>query len=153
MERSIKYIIFYSLPDDFQFGIWLKLTYAILTFVIIVFGLIVHRRILTFLNRQTGRYVDQIIGFQTKLNIVLFPLSLAYLNGLQWTNCLKGNISHQGCYIVTFLCDFHINYIQCHSFAIAMFRYICILHPDKISRLGQNSPQVSTLRVLWQTPI
>ena len=143
MEWPLKYIIFFPLPDDVKFGLLLKLTYCILTVAIIISGLIVHRRVLSFLNRQTGRYVDQIIGFQTKLNIVLFPLSLAYLNGLQWTNCLKGYISHQGCYIVTFLCDFHINYIQCHSFAIAMFRYICILHPRSITSLGQNSPQVS----------
>ena len=145
MERSIKYIIFYSLPDDFQFGIWLKLTYTILTFAIIIGGLILHRRILTFLNRQTGRCVDQIIGFQTKLNFLLFLLSLAFLTGLQWTNCLKDYISYQGCYIVKFLGDFLVNYIQCHSFTIAMFRYICILHPEKISPLGQNAPQVSTL--------
>ena len=143
MEWPLKYIIFFALPDDVKFGFWLKLTYCFLTVVIIVCGLVVHRRVLSFLNRQTGRCVDQIIRFQTKLNIVLFPLSLAYLVGLQWTNCLKGYISHQGCYIATFLCDFHINYIQCHSFAIAMFRYICILHPDKISHLGQNAPQVS----------
>ena len=143
MEWPLKYIIFFVLPDDFQLELWLKITYSILEVAIIFCGLIVHRRILTFLNRQSGRYVDQIIRFQSKLNAVLFPLSLAYLIARQWTTCLKSYISHQGCYIASFLTDFLINYVQCHSFAIAMFRYICILHPRSITSLGQNSPQVS----------
>ena len=153
MEWPQKYIIFFSPPDNFQFGTCLKLTYLTLTVAIIVCGLLIHQRILIFLSKQTGRCVDQMIRIQVKLNVILFPLSLAYLTGLQWTNCLKDYISYQGCYILTFLANFQINYIQCHSFAIAMFRYICILHPDKISRLGQNSPQVSTLHVLWQTAL
>ena len=80
---------------------------------------------------------------QSKLNAVLIPLSLASLIGLQWTTSMKSYISHQGCYYMSFLTDFLINYTQCHSFTITMFRYVCIAHPYKISSLGQNSPQVS----------
>ena len=38
---------------------------------------------------------------------------------------------------------FHIHFCQCHSFVTSLFRYICIIHPKIVFRLGSNAAQVS----------
>ena len=53
-------------------------------------------------------------------------------------------ISKKGCYVGPFIVNFTCNYFLCHSFFLSLFRYICILHPEKTFRLGLNAPKVST---------
>jgi hypothetical protein len=55
MEWTSKYIIFLPEKSNIEFGFWLKLSFSIFTAMIVVMGLIVHRRILSFLKRNTGR--------------------------------------------------------------------------------------------------
>jgi hypothetical protein len=55
MEWTSKYIIFLPEESKIEFGFWLKLSFSIFAGMIVVVGLIVHRRILSFLSRNTGR--------------------------------------------------------------------------------------------------
>ena len=86
--------------------------------------------------------MDHIIWVQSTVNVILMPISLLFLVGMWWMENLSYYITKEGCYIGTLLGFFHVNYMQCHSFAIWLFRYICILHPNKVSQLGSNAPQV-----------
>ena len=55
MEWTSKYIIFLPVPSKLEFGFWMKLSFSIFAGMIVVVGLIVHRRILSFLSRNTGK--------------------------------------------------------------------------------------------------
>jgi hypothetical protein len=46
---------------------------------------------------------------------------------------------------------FNYNYIQCHSFFIALFRYICFFHSAKVERLGYQAPKVSAMKYSLHT--
>ena len=54
MERPLRNIVFLALKNDIDFDFGLKISFSIFVAVIIVMGLIVHRRILSFLSRNTG---------------------------------------------------------------------------------------------------
>ena len=71
MERPIKLIIFDLLPNDFDLSFLVKSIFAICSLFTVILGLLVHRRILSFLKKNDGRHVDQIIAFQTIFNCFL----------------------------------------------------------------------------------
>ena len=96
----------------------------------------------TYFSLISGRNVNRIIAFQTNANMILMPISLLYLCGMWWSSNLSYYISKEGCYFGTYLGMFHINFMQCHSFTLCMFRFICIIHPKKLAAFGLNAPQV-----------
>ena len=103
MEWPIKLIIFDPLPNDFDLSFLIKLIFAICSIFTVIFGLLVHRKILSFVKKNDGRHVDQIIAFQTVVNCFLIPISLSWFVGLHWLYEMKQYISPQGCYVGTFI--------------------------------------------------
>ena len=101
------------------------------------------------LKRQNGRFVDQIISCQISINGIVLPICICFLCGLQWMKDLSYFISKKGCYVGPFIVNFTGSYFCCHSFFISLFRYICILHPEKTFRLGLNAPKVSTYSISY----
>ena len=97
-----------------------------------------------YLSQNVGRYVDRIIGFQSLVNCIQMPISLLFLCGMWWIKDLSYFITKKGCYIATFFGFFQVNYMQCHSFFTCLFRYICILHPDKLSKFGTSSSKINS---------
>ena len=89
--------------------------------------------------------MDQIISCQISINGIVLPICICFLCGLQWMKDLSYFISKKGCYVGPFIVNFTGSYFCCHSFFISLFRYICILHPEKTFRLGLNAPKVSIL--------
>ena len=103
MEWPITLIIFDPLSNDFELSFLIKLIFGVSNIFIVIFGLIVNQRIFSFVKKNDGRHVDQIIAFQTALNCFLIPISLSWLVGLQWLGEMKQYVSSQGCYVGTFL--------------------------------------------------
>ena len=103
MEWQVKLIIFDPLPNDFELSFLIKSIFGVGSIIIVIFGLKVHQRILSFVKKNDGRHVDQIIAFQSVVNCFLIPISLRWLVGLQWLGEMKQYISLQGCYIGTFI--------------------------------------------------
>ena len=103
MEWQVKLIIFDPLPNDFELSFLMKSIFGVSSIFIIIFGLKIHQRILSFVKKNDGRHVDQIIAFQSVVNCFLIPISLSWLVGLQWLGEMKQYISPQGCYIGTFI--------------------------------------------------
>ena len=103
MEWPIRLIFFNPLPNGFELSFLIKIIFSIICIFIIIFGLLVHQRILSFLKKNDNRHVDQIIAFQSIVNCFLIPINLSWLLGLQWFGEMKQFLSPQGCYIGSFL--------------------------------------------------
>ena len=103
MEWTLPLIFFDPLPNPFELSFFIKIIFSIISIFIIIFGLLVHRRILSFVKKNDNRHVDQIIAYQSRVNCFLIPISLSWLMGLQWFGEMKQFVSPQGCYIGSFL--------------------------------------------------
>ena len=103
MEWTIPLIFFDPLPNSFELSFFIKIIFSIISIFIIILGLLVHRRILSFLKNNDERHVDQIIAYQSRVNCFLIPISLSWLMGLQWFGEMQQFVSPQGCYIGSFL--------------------------------------------------
>ena len=103
MDWPLTLIIFDPLTNDFEFSPFIKLIFGVSSIFIVIFGLKVHKRILSFVKKNNGRHVDRIVAFQSSVNCFLIPISLSWLVGLQWLGEMKQYISPQGCYIGTFI--------------------------------------------------
>ena len=103
MEWPIRLIFFNPLPNAFELSFLIKTIFSIICIFIIVFALLVHQRILSFLKNNDNRHVDQIIAFQSVVNCFLIPINLSWLLGLQWFGEMRQFLSPQGCYIGSFL--------------------------------------------------
>ena len=106
MEWPLSLIIFDPLPNDFEFSSFIKSIFGVSSIFIVISGLKVHKRILSFVKKNNGRHVDRIVVFQSTVNCFLIPISLSWLVGLQWLGEMKHYISPQGCYVGTFLGKF-----------------------------------------------
>ena len=103
MEWTTPLVFFDPLPNSFELSLIIKIIFSIISIFIIILGLLVHRRILSFVKKNDERHVDQIIAYQSRLNCFLIPISLSWLMGLQWSGEMKQFVSSQGCYIGSFL--------------------------------------------------
>ena len=103
MEWTTPLVFFDPLPNSFELSLIIKIIFSIISIFIIILGLLVHRRILSFVKKNDERHVDQIIAYQSRLNCFLIPISLSWLMGLQWFGEMQQFVSPQGCYIGSFL--------------------------------------------------
>ena len=103
MDWTIPLVFFYPLPNPFELSFFFKIIFSIISIFIIILGLLVHCRILSFVKKNDDRHVDQIIAYQARVNCFLIPISLSWLMGLQWSGEMKQFVSPQGCYIGSFL--------------------------------------------------
>ena len=62
MEWPIESIIFQRIVDNFELSLWFKVMTSVCSILILISGLLVHQRVLSFLKNNDGRHVDQIIG-------------------------------------------------------------------------------------------
>ena len=134
-------MLFQQEKDDFEHPIHIKVTISILSILIILSMLIIKRRLFKFFGRPNKRFLDQIVHFQMSVTIVVDVLTLLFFNLLIWAKIPKDYVTELGCYIGPYMFYFTAPYMGIHSFFIALFRYICILHPDRLSNLN-ISPEV-----------
>ena len=141
MDNSTNPMLFQQEKDDFEHPIHIKVTISILSILIILSMLIIKRRLFKFFGRPNKRFLDQIVHFQMSVTIVVDVLTLLFFNLLIWAKIPKDYVTELGCYIGPYMYYFMASYAGIHSFFIALFRYICILHPDRLSNLN-ISPEV-----------
>ena len=134
-------MLFQQEKDDFEHPIHIKVTISILSILIILSMLIIKRRLFKFFGRPNKRFLDQIVHFQMSVTIVVDVLTLLFFNLLIWAKIPKDYVTELGCYIGPYMYYFMASYAGIHSFFIALFRYICILHPDRLSN-HNISPEV-----------
>ena len=128
--------------DDFEHPLSIKIALSFFSVLTITAVLVIKRRLFIFLRRPNRRCIDQIVDFQYTISTVVSILALVFFNIIIWTKIAESYITEVGCYVGSFIFYFGAPYGNVHSFFIALFRYICILHPDKLSRFD-ISPEVS----------
>ena len=127
--------------DDFEHPLSIKIALSFFSVLTITALLVIKRRLFIFLRRPNRRCIDQIVDFQYTISTVVSVLALMFFNIIIWTKVADSYITEVGCYIGSYIFYFVAPYGNIHSFFIALFRYICILHPDKLSRFD-ISPEV-----------
>ena len=142
MDNNTKPMIFHQEKDDFEHPFHIKVILTVLSIFMILSMFVIKRRLFKFFRRPNRRLLDQIVDFQMSVHTIVVVLTLLFFVPLIWVkNPLKDYISELGCYIGPYLFYFTAPYAGIHSFFIAFFRYICIIHPDRLSKLN-ISPEV-----------
>ena len=141
MEGFSNEILYQPEKDDFEHPFFIKIMLSVFTVIIVVLAFLINRRLFIFLRRPNRRLLDFIVDFQYSVGSVLVIVNLVFMNVIIWTNVPKTYISEVGCYLGTYLFYFLAPYANCHSFFISLFRYICIIHPNKLAKWAM-SPEV-----------
>ena len=129
---------FTAIEDKFKFSTSEKIPFLICTQVVFFSGILVHSKLLSFLPKQ-DTYINELVIFQLKSNIVHIPFLICLGTILSWFDWPNPII----CYTYSFMTNFVAISIQSHSFFVAIFRYLCIVKTDKIWKtLGSNAPKV-----------
>ena len=127
--------------DDFEHPLSIKIALSFFSVLTITALLVIKRRLFIFLRRPNRRCIDQIVDFQYTIAFVVGILAIMFFNIIIWTKVAESYVTEVGCYIGSYIFYFVAPYGNIHSFFIALFRYICVLHPDKLSRFDL-SPEV-----------
>ena len=135
-------ILFDEEKDDFEHPIYIKILLSIFSVFLMVSSYIVIRRLLIFVRRPNRRPLDFIVDFQNSVGIVLVFISMIFFNIILWAKVPKNYVFEVGCYAGPFLFYFLAPYCNSHSFFISLFRFICILYPEKLSS-RRISPEVN----------
>lgn len=139
-----KEIIYLPETDDFEHPLHIKITLGFISALTIVTLIVINRRLFIFLRRPNRRILDQIVDFQYTINQIIVVLTIIFFNIIIWTKVARSYVTEVGCYVGSYIFYFLAPYANAHSFFIALFRYICIIHPNKLSRFGL-SPEVRGL--------
>ena len=145
-EKEIKYV-----PEinDFEHPLHIKIMLGFISILTIVSLIVINRRLFIFLRRPNRRILDQIVDFQYTITQVIAVLTIIFFNIIIWTKVARPYVTEVGCYVGSYIFYFLAPYGNAHSFFIALFRYICIIHPNKLSRFGL-SPEVRCLFFLFK---
>ena len=142
MDEFPAEILYDQEKDDFDHPFPIKIVLSIFTIVILISTYFINRRLFLFLRRPNRRLLDFIVDFQYSIGIVVVFICMLFFNIIIWIKVPKTYVSTFGCYFGTYLFYFMAPYSNCHSFFISFFRFICILHPDRLNSRG-ITPQVS----------
>ena len=134
-------MFFHQEKDDFEHPFHIKVIMTVLSILILLSMFVIQRRLFKFLRRPNKRLLDQIVDFQMSVQLIVVVLTLLFFMPLIWAKVPKDYVTELGCYIGPYMFYFTAPYTGIHSFFIAFFRYICIIHPDKLSKLN-ISPEV-----------
>ena len=141
MNNITESICFQEEKDDFEHPVHIKVTISVLSILITLSMFVINKRLFKFFRRPNRRFLDQIVYFQMSVTTIVVVLTLLFFNPLIWAKIPKDYVTDLGCYIGTYMFYFTAPYLGIHSFSIAFFRYICIIHPDRLSKLN-ISPEV-----------
>ena len=97
--------------------------------------------VVNFYRRTKRRFLDQMTHFQLSVQSIVVVIAFLFFNIVIWAKVPKFFVTELGCYIAPYILNSIAPYMGSHSFFIALFRYICINHPNRLSNLN-ISPEV-----------
>ena len=142
MDNNTEPILFQEEENEFEHPFYIKVTITTISVLITLSTIVINKRLFKFFRRPNRRFLDQIVHFQMSVMIIVVVPALLYFNTLIWAKVPKYYMTELGCYIGPYIFTFMAAYTGIHSFFIAIFRYICIIHPNRLSQLN-ISPEVN----------
>ena len=127
------------MKHDFQSQIVLSIVISF----ILVLGIIVQKKLISFFWSKSRRWVDKIIYANLISQNILTPLILGYFLFAVWNQYPGQYIGKYGCFGIYYLLIFNSIMERSHSFFINLFRYICIVHGDILKKFSIQ-PKVSS---------
>ena len=119
-----------------------KIGFSIFIVLILGFGIIVQRQLISFLECNRKRYVNQIIFNNLILQDIFYPPQLYYYLIDVWGFNPGQHFGFLVVYGLIYTGLFIVNYDRAHSLFINFFRYICIVKEESL-RENLILPQVS----------
>ena len=141
MNNSTEPICFQEERNEFEHPFHIKVIISFMSILITLSMFVITRRLSRFFTRPNRRFLDQIVFFQISVTLISDVLALLFFNTVIWAKVPKDYVTELGCYIGPYIWYFLASYAGIHSFSIALFRYICIIHPNRLSNLN-ISPEV-----------
>ena len=148
MDNNTKVMFFHQEKDNFEHPFHIKVIITVLSILMILSMFVIKRRLFKFLRRPNKRLLDQIVDFQMSVESIVVVLTLLFYLPLIWAKIPKDYVTELGCYIGPFIFTFIAAYAGIHSFFITIFRYICIIHPNRLSQLN-ISPEVNGKKLCY----
>ena len=122
----------------------IKIGFSIFIVLILGFGIIVQRQLISFLKCNQKRFVNQIIYTNLILQNIFYPPQLCYHLLDIWGFSLGQYVGFLGVYGLIYTGLFIVNYDRAHSLFINFFRYICIVREESL-RENHILPKVSLI--------
>ena len=97
-------------------------------------GLAVGKNIFTMLKRKSDRGINDFIKWHTMVNMMLIPVAYGYFTLTQWTKIPGKYITTVGCYATFYSLVFGTVFMNCGTFFISLYRYICVLHNGTLAK-------------------
>ena len=119
-----------------------KIVLSIIIFFILVLGIIIQKKLITFFWSKSRRWVDKIIYANLISQNILTPLSLVYFLFSIWNENPGQYIGQYGCFGIYYLLFFNGIMERSHSFFINLFRYVCIVQSGMMKKFNIQ-PKVS----------
>ena len=93
--------------------------------------------LIKLINNRDQRNIDRIIKWQTyTLYFSGVYLTGYFFSGIVMPLPLKEYIGLVGCHASDMIMNFTIGFVQCQSFFMALYRYLCIIHCDFLDGLN-----------------
>ena len=111
-----------------------KIGLTIFVLLILGFGTVVQKQLISFLKSRSKRLVNKIIYLNLIQQNVITPPTLCYMLFSLWIENPGQYISSYGCYGMFYIMSFGVILAPVHSFFINMFRYICIVQDEFLKK-------------------
>ena len=130
----------YHIEKLFQHDSQIKIGFSVAISLILGFGILTHRQLISFLKSKNKRLINKI---NLILKNILVPPILFFSILAIWIHNPSQFIGGKfGCYVIMFAINICISIDRSHSFFTNMFRYICIVQDDKLKKYNIQ-PRVS----------
>ena len=121
-----------------------KIGLSIIISLILGFGIVTQKQLISFLRSKNKRLMNKIIYINIILKNMLVPPVILYFLLYIWTDDTSqffiGGV--YGCYVIMFEFNICFSLDRSHSFFTNMFRYICIVQNERLKKYNIQ-PKVS----------
>ena len=133
----------YHMEKLFQHDYQIKIGLSVAISLILGFGILTQRQLISFLKSKNKRLINKIIYINLILKNILVPPILFFSILAIWIHNPSQFIGGKfGCYVIMFAINICISIDRSHSFFTNMFRYICIVQDGKLKKYNIQ-PKVS----------
>ena len=133
----------YHMEKLFEYDYRIKISLSIAFSLILAFGIVIQRQLISYLKSKNKRLINKIIYVNLILKNILVPPIIFFSILAIWIHNKSQFIGGKyGCHVIMFAINICISIDRSHSFFTNMFCYICIVQDEKLKKYNIQ-PKVS----------